>query len=253
MALVLTEKIVKGAVKLTLNRPEKRNALNIDLMRQLNEKLLEIEKDEKIRVIVLEGAGESFCGGLDLHEASDREVIEESAELLKVLLLRLYLSAKITIASVHGGAIAGGAGLMSVCDVVIADHGSKIGLPEVRRGLVPAIILAFLRRKLPEGIFREIALMGRMISAEEAKAIGWVHYLVDKKERSKKLDEIVKEALLCAPVAVFHTKNLIESFHARGIDEEVKLAERVHRLSRESKEAIEGIKAYFDKREPKWT
>ena len=252
MSTLRVEKIAKGAVKITMDRPKKRNALNISLMKDLNQTLLELEKDPKVRIVVLEGEGTCFCSGLDLMEATQRETIEESAELLKTLLLRIYLSSKVTIASVHGAAIAGGAGVMSVCDIAIAAKGTKIGLPEVKRGLVPAIILAFLRRKLSEGVLREIVLTGRILTAEEAKSIGWVHHVVDEAKRGEFTLQIVHNALSCAPISVFHTKNLLESFHPRGIDEEVKLADKVHRLSRESKEAIEGVESFFEKREPKW-
>jgi methylglutaconyl-CoA hydratase len=252
MALAGIEKIAKGAVKIVIDRPKKKNALDIQLMKNLNQKLLEIEKDQKVHVIVLEGEGSCFCSGLDLNEATERDKIEESAEMLKTLLLRIYLSSKITIASVHGVAIAGGAGLLSVCDVAVAAKETKIGLPEVKRGLVPALILAFLRRKIPEGALREIVLTGRILTAEEAKSIGWIHHIVEESKRAEFVHQLVQEALTCAPVAVFHTKNLLESFHTRGIDEEVKLAEKVHRLSRESKEAMEGIKAFFEKRPAKW-
>lgn len=253
MALTRVEKVAKGAVKIVLDRQDKRNALNIELMEELNVHWTDVENDPKVRVVILEGAGPCFCSGLDLALANQRDRIEQSAEVLKTLLLNIYLSSKITIASVHGAAIAGGAGLMSVCDVILASQGTKIGLPELQRGLVPAIIAVFLRRKLPEGVLKELILLGRLLSAAEAKQIGWIHYAVDAIDHATHLQALVQQALKSAPLAVFHTKNLLESFHVRSVDHELKLADKVHRLSRESKEATEGIAAFFEKREPEWS
>lgn len=238
---------------LKMQRPEKRNALNIVMLKEFILKFEQLELNEQIRVILLEGEGVCFCSGLDLCEANDRTQIEESAELIKTLLLKIYTSTKITIASVHGAAMAGGAGLMGICDIIVATSDCKISLPELKRGLVPAFIITFLRRKLAEGVLRELVVTGRVLTGIQAKEIGLVHYIVSENERAVFIERLTQDALQSAPGAVIHTKQLLDVLYGRKIEEELKIAEKAHRLSRDSTEAAIGIQAFFEKREPDWS
>src|SRR6266498_2340399 len=131
---------------LTLNRPDKRNALNVELLEEFCAGIAAAESDASQRVLVLRGAGAVFCSGLDLAEAAQPERAIASAELVGKALRALATTRLITIAAVQGAAIAGGAGLMSACDFAVATRDAKFGYPEVRRGLVPALIMTFLRR-----------------------------------------------------------------------------------------------------------
>jgi methylglutaconyl-CoA hydratase len=133
--VLISEKDSLAAI-VTLNRPERRNALTIELLTELSEALETMSADSKKRVLILRGAGKAFCVGLDLQETTLLEKAHRSAEMVGRTLLALSQTRLITIAQVHGAAVAGGAGLMSACDFVVAAEGTKIGYPEGRRGLV---------------------------------------------------------------------------------------------------------------------
>lgn len=242
----------RGVAIIELNRPEKRNALNIPLMEELLAAIEEANGNDAVRVICLTGAGPAFCSGLDLEVARDQEGIEMSADLLMRLFLTLHHSLKVTLASVQGAAIAGGLGLAIVCDIAIGEEDAKFGLPEVRRGLVPAVIIAFLRRLIPERRLRELVLTGRLVDAKRAYEIGLISEVVKSGTLKKRTDEVIGELLKGAPGAIFHTKTLLDQLHAQTIEEALCVAEHAHRLSRESPEGLEGINAFFEKRPPNW-
>jgi hypothetical protein len=132
----------------TLNRPERRNALTIELMSELADTLDKTSADPQKRVLIVRGAGKAFCTGLDLQETTVVEKAHRSAEMVAKTLLAISQTRLITIAQVHGAAVAGGAGLMSACDFVVAAQRTKIGYPETRRGLVAGLVMTFLRRQL---------------------------------------------------------------------------------------------------------
>ncbi len=138
MSVVLVEKQSLQISVLTLNRPERRNALTIELMNELTAAIEAVAADPNQRVVILRGEGKAFCTGLDLEEAAVTEKAHASAETVGRMLLALANTRLVTIAIVHGAAVAGGAGIMSACDFVIAAERTKIGYPEVRRGLVRA-------------------------------------------------------------------------------------------------------------------
>ena len=162
-----------GIALVTLNRPERRNALSIALMVQLIDHLEELAGDGQTRVVVLKGAGPVFSAGLDLAEAQDHALVRSSAECVAKTLSSLRYTSLVTIAALHGGAYAGGAGVVSACDMAVAASDSQIGFPEARRGLLPALISDYLRTKIREGDLAELFLR-EPISAQRAQAIGLV-------------------------------------------------------------------------------
>lgn len=252
IAMSVVLEIKAGVAYIQLNRPDKRNALNIEMMEQLLQAILQASDRADVRVISLSGKGSVFCAGLDLHVAKDIDCIEKSAELLKHLFLALHNTLKVTIASVQGAAIAGGLGLATVCDITIGQEGAKFGLPEVRRGLVPAVIIPFLRRLIPEKTLRELVLTGHLIDAKRAYEMGLISEVVKVGQLDKRTEEVIKECLKGAPGAIFHTKRLLDQLHTQLIEEALNVAEHAHRLSRESDEGQEGINAFFEKRPPNW-
>ena len=157
MPVVLVEKQTPQITVLTLNRPERRNALTIELMTELTAAIENAGADPAQRIVILRGAGKAFCTGLDLGEAVVNDP-QTTAENVARLLLAIAETRLVTIAMVHGAAVAGGAGVMSACDFVIAAERTRIGYPEVRRGLVASLVMTFLRRQLRERHLREVLL-----------------------------------------------------------------------------------------------
>src|SRR5947199_3882177 len=151
MPVVLIEKQSPQITVVTLNRPERRNALTLELLNELNAAIKVISEQPQERVLILRGAGVAFCTGLDLKEAADQTKAHVTGEMVANILITLSQTRLITIAAVHGAAVAGGAGIMSACDFVIAVERTRIGYPVVRHGLIAGLVRAFLRREVGEG------------------------------------------------------------------------------------------------------
>ncbi|HEX4653961.1 MAG TPA: enoyl-CoA hydratase/isomerase family protein [Candidatus Udaeobacter sp.] len=252
MSVVLIEKQSPEITVLTLNRPERRNALTLELLSQLSAAVNRASDDRETRVIILRGAGAAFCTGLDLKEAADQTKAHATAEMVANTLITVSQTNLITIAAVHGAAVAGGAGIMSACDFVIAAEGTKIGYPEVRRGLVAGLVMTFLRRQTGERNVRELLLGSELIDAQRAKQIGLVNRVVPQTNVMSEAMNFAKSVLQGAPGAVKQTKQLIEELWWRGVKEDVDLALTYHMQARESAEASEGIAAFNEKRKPSW-
>src|SRR5215212_2362058 len=186
MPLVLIEKQPSQITSLTLNRPERRNALTIELLTELTEAIDAASADDSQRILILRGAGQAFCTGLDLHEVSEPEKAQASAGLVAKTLLAIGQTRLITIAAVHSAAVAGGAGLMSAGDLVVAAERTKFGYPEAKRGLVGGLVMTFLRRQLRERDIRELLLTSELIDAARAREIGLVNYVVPPDELESK-------------------------------------------------------------------
>jgi methylglutaconyl-CoA hydratase len=253
-SLILSETDGPETAVLTLNRPEKRNALCIELLEQLVAAIAAAEADPARRILILRGAGPAFCSGLDLAEAADAAKAHRSAGLIAQSLLALSASRLVTIASVHGAAVAGGAGLMSACDMAVAAAGTKIGYPEPRRGLVAGLVMTFLRRQLRERDAREILLTGELFSAERALEIGLVNRVAPTADgafaEAVKLAGSVRHG---GPRAVEATKRLLAELWHRPVKADLDRALAAHMDARNSPEAAEGIAAYHEKRLPKWS
>lgn len=252
MPNVLVEQNTRTTI-VTLNRPERRNALTIELMTELSDALDTASADRTQRVLILRGAGQAFCAGLDLQETTVIEKAHRSAEMVAKTLLAISQTRLITIAQIHGAAVAGGAGLMSACDFVIAAERTKIGYPEARRGLVAGLVMTFLRRQLRERHIRELLFTGDLISAERAREIGLVNRVVPPNELENETQRTVEAVLQNAPVALASTKRLIEELWSSSVKEDIDRALRHHMEARESAEAKEGIAAFLEKRSPNWT
>jgi methylglutaconyl-CoA hydratase len=238
---------------LTLNRPEKRNALNVALLESLRAALAAAESDSAQRVLVLGGAGPAFCSGLDLSEANEPDAVARSAGLVSDVLRGLATSRLVTIARVHGAAMAGGAGLMSACDFAIATRNTKFGFPEVRRGLVPALIMTLLRRQLQERDARELLLLGEPFDAARAHAIGLINRIVaDEASLDAEVHSFVNSLLQGAPSALAETKRLFRELWPSPLADDLRRANAFHLGARNSAEAEEGIAAFNEKRRPRW-
>jgi methylglutaconyl-CoA hydratase len=252
MAVVLIEKQTPQVRVIVLNRPERRNALTLELLNELNTAIKVASEQPQERVLILRGAGAAFCTGLDLKEAADQTKAHATAEMVANTLITLSQTRLITIAAVHGAAVAGGAGMMSACDFVIAAERTKIGYPEVRRGLVAGLVMTFLRRQIGERNMRELLLGSELIDAERAKEIGLVNCVVAQNDVIDEAEKVAHSVLQGAPEALAQTKRLIDELWWRSVKDDVDLALKYHLQARESREAREGIAAFNEKREPSW-
>jgi len=259
MSATLVNRSDRGPIAvLTLNCPEQRNALSRMLMAQLRDAVDRVSPDERVRVVVLTGAGPAFCAGMDLKEAAaigaspeaEQQTIatlQEFADLLQ----RLHTLPKPTIAAVNGDALAGGAGLVAACDVAIAAETARIGYPEVRRGLVAAIVMHDLTRQIGDRRARQLLLSGDLISSKIAYDWGLVNTIT---ANDRCLDEAIRVAeglAECAPLAVATTKRLLDETAGRPRD--LRGAAAISAAIRSSEEAREGIRAFVEKRPPSWT
>ncbi len=252
MPVVLVEKQTPQIRAIVLNRPERRNALTLELLNELNAAIKVASEQPQERVLILRGAGAAFCTGLDLKEAADQTKAHATAQMVAKTLITLSQTRLITIAAVHGAAVAGGAGIMSACDFVIAAEGTKIGYPEVRRGLVAGLVMTFLRRQVGERNMRELLLGSELIDAAGAKEIGLVNRVVAQNDLIDEAQKVADSVLQGAPAALAQTKRLIDELWWRSVKDDVDLALKYHLQARESSEAREGIAAFNEKRKPNW-
>jgi len=252
MPVVLIEKQSPQITVVTLNRPERRNALTLELLSQLCAAIKVASDEPQNRVIILRGAGAAFCTGLDLKEAADQTKAHATAEMVANTLIAVSQTHLVTIAAVHGAAVAGGAGIMSACDFVVAAERTRIGYPEVRRGLVAGLVMTFLRRQVSERNMRELLLGSELIYAERANEIGLVNRVVAQNDLMPEALKFAASVLQGAPGAVAQTKRLIDELWWRSVKDDVDLALKYHMQARESDEAREGIAAFNEKRKPKW-
>ncbi|HJW39551.1 MAG TPA: enoyl-CoA hydratase/isomerase family protein [Candidatus Udaeobacter sp.] len=252
MPVVLIEKQAPQITVVTLNRPERRNALTLELLTELQAAVKVVSDQPQERVLILRGAGAAFCTGLDLKEAADQTKAHATAEMVASTLIAISQTRLITIAAVHGAAVAGGAGIMSACDFVVAAQRTRIGYPEVRRGLVAGLVMTFVRRQAGERNMRELLLGSELIDAERAKEIGLVNRVVARDDVMSEAQKFAESVLQGAPGALTQTKRLIDELWWRSVKEDVDLALKYHLQARESDEAREGIAAFNEKRKAKW-
>lgn len=258
MATLLRETTSRRIRTLTLNRPDKRNALNHELVAVLKEALNEATDDDDVRVVVLTGAGEVFSAGADLaalralQEASPLENQADSEHLAE-LFLQIYRHPKPVIAKINGHAIAGGCGLAAVCDLSIAARKAKLGFTEVRIGFVPAIVSVFVTRKLGEATARDLMLRGRLVEASEAAEMGLITRAVASDELDDAVDEVARElARETSASAVRLTKQLLADVQGMGLREALDHAITANAFARGTDDCQAGIQAFLDKKDPPW-
>jgi methylglutaconyl-CoA hydratase len=247
------EQIDDAIVLLTLNRPERRNALSIELMDALCQTLEAFATQEQFRVVILRGAGKVFCAGLDLDEAAEPELSERSAMCVARMYQTLCDYPQVTIAAVHGAAYAGGAGLMACCDFVIASDDLKVCFPEVRRGLVPALATVALGARMRDGDRRELLLLGEPVDARRAHDMGLLDRVVPADQHMATVKEIAATILKGAPHAVQQTKRLLKELAPVDRRHQFARALEIHSRARHGDEAREGLAAFHERREPNWT
>jgi methylglutaconyl-CoA hydratase len=246
-----------GVATITLNRPEKRNAISFELIDDLVRALEEVAKSNAI-ILILTGAGKAFCSGLDLDNLkallgrSPEQNLQDSRTMVH-LFRSLYEFPKVTIAAVNGAAIAGGTGLALLCDFTLAVPDAKFGYTEVRIGFVPAIVSTFLLRQVGEKHARDLLLTGRIFGAEEAARMGLVSEIVPTEELMKRARELAALLMENSPASLRATKQLLTA-HARAeLDAQIDAAVRENAAIRATADFREGIASFLEKRKPAWT
>ncbi|HLW87577.1 MAG TPA: enoyl-CoA hydratase-related protein [Terriglobales bacterium] len=258
MAYITIELVINsGVATITLNRPEKRNAISYELIGDLLAALDEVAKSS-VQILILTGAGKAFCSGMDLDnlKALSGRSAEQSlkdSETMARLFRSLYDFSKPTIAAVNGAAIAGGCGLATLCDFTLAVPEAKFGYTEVRIGFVPAIVSTFLLRQIGEKHARDLLLTGRIIGAEEAYRMGLINEVVAPDKLMHRAHELAAQLMENSPASLSCTKRLL-SDHARPeLDKQIQAAIRENAGIRSTHDFREGISSFLDKRKPQWS
>jgi methylglutaconyl-CoA hydratase len=250
--LITVETLRPGLTLLTLNRSERRNALCIALLDELCNRIEALAADQPSRVIILRGAGPVFSAGLDLAEAANPDLVQPSARAVARTFELMRSTRLITIAAAHGGAYAGGAGLMAACDVAIGASDLKISFPEGRRGLLPALVCRVLSSKVREGDLRELTLVGNTIDANRAQQIGLLQRVVQPEQLLKQAVEMAEGVLAGGPRTMEATKALLNRTYEPGAGLATEGLIDVHLEARTGSEAAEGLAAFLEKRPPRW-
>jgi len=241
-------------LEIALNRPEKRNALNDQLVLELKHIFNKTAHREDIKTISLKGNGNAFCSGADLEHLqkmrnfSREENLKDSLSLADLYLL-IYTHPKPIIAVVEGAALAGGCGLASACDFVLASENAKFGYPEVKIGFIAALVSVFLTRQVGERTSKDLLLTGKTISATEAKNIGLINEVFSVHEIIKAEQELISSLSLNSSFAIKSSKKLFNS----QIEAELNNLAQLNAEYRESGDFIEGITSFIEKRKPKWS
>lgn len=241
-----------GALTLTLDRPDKRNALSAALVEALHAALERADLDADVRVVVLRGSGRDFCAGADLDEllaSADLTLAENEAAALRLggLFGRMRNLPKPIVAVVQGRALAGGAGLVTACDLAIAGAGAQMGYPEIQRGFVPAMVMTLLRRAVGEKRALDLALTGRVLSAGEAHAAGLVARVVPDEELEREAAALVATLASASPSALALTKQLFYQLDGRSLEEGVALGARVNALARQTPDFRAAIARFLER------
>jgi methylglutaconyl-CoA hydratase len=246
-----------GIATVTLNRPEKRNALSFQLVEEILAALDEVEESEAL-VLILTGAGKAFCAGLDLDELksligkSHDENVEDSRRMVGIF-RRLYDFPKPTIAAVNGAAIAGGTGLATMCDFTLAVPEAKFGYTEVRIGFVPAIVSSILVWQVGHKVARDLLLSGRIFDAAEANRFGLVNEIVSAENLMSRTRELAAQIMENSPTSVRQTKRLINGFIGAALDQQIEDAVEQNAGIRQTADFREGVTSFLEKRKPRWS
>ena len=243
---------------ITLNRPEKRNALNDELVGELRQAFSDAGEDREVKVVVLKAEGKAFCAGADLaylqqlQENTYEENLEDSHHL-KSLFYQIYTMDKVVVAQIQGHAIAGGCGLATVCDFSFAVPEAQFGYTEVRIGFVPAIVKVFLLRKIGEGKAKELLLTGELIPAQKAAAMGLVNRVVDGAKLSQTVEEFAHMLVeRNSAQSMGLTKQMIAAIQSMELEKGLQYAAEMNAKARATEDCKRGIGSFLQKERIQW-
>lgn len=254
---VLTYEKTGRIGRVTFNRPEIHNAFNSTVITEMSQVFTEMGKDDDIRVVLLTGAGKSFCAGADLNWM--REVIDQSfdqnlaeSNALADLFYQIYTFKRPVVGRINGAAIGGGTGFVAVCDIAIAAESARFSFSEVKIGVVPACIGPYVIKKMGEGKARELFITGERMNAQRAFEVGLVNKVVADADLDRAVDELIGSILTSGPEAVAMAKKLVSEVPNMSPSEfKPFTAEMIAKL-RISDEGQEGMDAFLNKRKPRW-
>lgn len=241
---------------LTLNRPERLNAISVEMIGELLEALGTIENGPA-RVAIITGEGTAFCAGMDLEAfgktaaQSPEENLEDSRRIAG-LFRRFWSFPKPLIAAVNGAAVAGGCGIATLCDFTLAVPEARFGYGEVRIGLVPALVSVFLERQIGEKRARDLLLTGRLIEAAEAQGLGLITLVIPREQLLPGARELAATLIANSPAALAATKRLLVCANAAEVDRRLELAITENAAMRRTPDFREGLAAFLEKRKPLW-
>lgn len=244
--------------KITLNRPEKRNAMSPELVEGMLGALDEVESDQGVKVVVIAAEGKAFCAGADLaylqkmQNFTAEENLEDSRRLMN-LFDRIYNFSKPVIAQVQGHALAGGCGLVTVCDFAFTVPDALFGYTEVRIGFIPALVSVFLQEQIGAAKTQELLLSGELISAEKAAELGIVTSVVEEEFLEKEVQEFAKKLIENnSGQAMSTTKALLRSLHQEERQQKLEEAAALNAKCRSQPDCVRGISAFLNKEKPNW-
>ena len=242
---------IDGSIaRIILNRPEKKNALNDELIATLKQSLRNVAENESVRSIVLAGSGTDFCSGADLSalakisKASATENVADARTLQDLFLLIRQLPVPV-IAAVHGRALAGGCGLASACDIILASRTARFGYPEVKIGFVPAMVTAILRRNVSEKVAFELLTRGETIDADEAHRIGLVNRVFDDATFENDVREFAETFTIASKSAISLTKGLLYQVDGLPFSEAMETGVDVNVIARMTEDCQKGIAQFL--------
>lgn len=241
-----------GIARLTLNRPDKRNALDSNLIRALGDALSRADADDDVRVIAIDGAGSDFCSGADLASLrgiAEGTVLSNLADVdeLAALFVRIRRLRKPVVAVVHGRALAGGAGLATACDLVLMADDAQLGYPEVHIGFVPAMVMAILRRNVSEKRAFDLITGGARVDAAEAERIGLVNHVYPAADLREKADEYLAGLAARSASAVQLCKRLLYQQDGLGFEAAIRAGADVNVIARMTEDTRAGVQRFLDK------
>jgi len=237
---------------LTLNRPDKRNALNAAMVEALHAALDGVDLDPAVRVVVIQGAGRDFCAGADLDDllaSADRAPADNERDALRLgtLLGRLRACPRPVVALVRGRALAGGAGLATACDVVLAAESAQLGYPEIQRGFVPAMVMVFLRRLTGDKLAFDLVATGRVLGAAEARAGGLVTRVEPDAAFDAAAQALIDGLAAASPSALHLTKKLFHELDGASVTDGIALGARINALARTTTDFREAIARFLSR------
>jgi methylglutaconyl-CoA hydratase len=241
-----------GIARLTLNRPEKRNALSGELVQALTEALADTAADRSVRLILLTGAGKDFCSGADLAELEKMTGMGPDASLADArrmgeMFLAMRRHPRPVVAAVRGRALAGGCGLATACDLILAEEGAEFGFPEVHLGFVPAMVMTLLRRKVSEGRAFELAVRGHRVGAEEARELGLVNRVFPADGFDGEVEEYVTDLARRPASALELTKGLLHELDDLSVEAGIARGAEVNVEARLTEACQAGVRAFLEK------
>lgn len=242
-----------GAIaRLTLNRPDKRNALDAEIVSEIKAALQQAAADSSIRVIVISGAGKDFCSGADLaalQRISEATVMENIADArnLGELFNQMRQHPRPIVAAVRGRALAGGCGIATACDIVLAAESAQFGYPEVNIGFIPAMVMAILRRSVPEKRAFELITRGDILSAKRAEEIGMITRVFSDEEFAAKVEEYVGQLAAKSASAVSLSKNLLYHMDAMTFETALEAGVQLNAITRMTDDCKRGVEKFLKK------